>query len=117
MSYMRFEELTQRQAREPDAKVDAGQCSAPPATQSLLAKLLQVVLLEVAVGAEEYPLSSADLVGFVLDRCQLYLADKVRYLLEAEVRGATVPVGDVCLFSAYSKAAWSASVTMPCPSS
>ena len=65
-----------------------------PLPQSLLAKLLQVVLLEVAVGAEEYPLSSADLIGFVLDRYQLYLADKVRYLLKPEVHGAAVPVGD-----------------------
>ena len=65
-----------------------------PLPQALLAELLQVVLLEVAVGAEEYPLGSAGLVRFVLDRGQLYLADKVRYLLESEVRGAAVPVGD-----------------------
>lgn len=50
------------------------------------AKLLQVVLLEVAVGAEEYPLGSASLVRLVLNLDQLYLAD--------EVRGAAVPVGD-----------------------
>lgn len=58
------------------------------------AKFLQVVLLEVAVGAEEYPLGSAGLVRLVLDRGQLYLADEVRYLLEPEVRGAAVPVDD-----------------------
>lgn len=44
-----------------------------PLHQALLAKLLQVVLLEVAVSAEEYPLGSADLVRLVLDRGQLYL--------------------------------------------
>ena len=44
-----------------------------PWHQALLAKLLQVVLLEVAVSAEEYPLGSADLVRLVLDRGQLYL--------------------------------------------
>ena len=38
-----------------------------------LSDLLQVVLLEVAVSAEEYPLGSADLVRLVLDRGQLYL--------------------------------------------
>ena len=65
-----------------------------PLHQALLAELLQVVLLEVAVGAEEYPLGSADLVRFVLNRGQFYLADEVRYLLEPEVRGAAVPVGD-----------------------
>lgn len=64
-----------------------------PLLQALLAKLLQVVLLEVAVGAEEYPLGSAGLVRLVLDCGQLYLADEFRYLLKPEVRGAAVPVG------------------------
>ena len=65
-----------------------------PLSQALLAELVQVVLLEVVVGAEEYPLGSAGFARFVLDRGQLYLADEVRYLLEPEVRGAAVPVGD-----------------------
>ena len=65
-----------------------------PLLQALLAKLPQVVLLEVAVAAEEYPLGSAGIVRFVFDRGQLYLADEVRYLPEPEVRGAAVPVDD-----------------------
>ena len=40
------------------------------------------------------PLSSSGLVSFILDHGQLYLADKVRYLLEPEVRGTTVPAGN-----------------------
>ena len=62
--------------------------------QSLLAKLLQVVLLEVAIGAEEYPLGSADLVGLVFDRGQLDLADEVRDLLKLEMHGVAVSVDD-----------------------
>ena len=45
-----------------------GDARSRPLPQALLAKLLQVVLLEVAVGAEEYPLGSADLVRLVFDR-------------------------------------------------
>lgn len=50
-----------------------GDSRSRPLSQALLAELLQVVLLEVAVSAEEYPLGSADLVRLVLDRGQLYL--------------------------------------------
>ena len=93
MSCLWFEELKHRPVRGPDAKAGAGRRSALSATQALLAKPLQVVLLEVAVGAEGYLLCLADLVRFVLDRSQLYLADEARYLLEPEVRGAAAPVG------------------------
>lgn len=73
---------------------DARPCSLQ---QALLAELFQVVLLEVALSAEEYPLCSARLVRFVLERGQLYLADKVCYLLEPEVRGIAFSVGDCLL--------------------
>lgn len=61
-----------------------------PLSQALLAKLFQVVLFEVAVDAEEYPLGPADLVRFVFDRCQLYLADEVRYPLDPFCKEADV---------------------------
>ena len=53
MSYQGFEKSKHRPVRGLDARVGAGRCSAPPATPSASWKLLQVVLLEVAVGAKD----------------------------------------------------------------